>query len=168
MIKYFEFETKIEKIEKTLNQLNNNKELNDDRIKKLEREKILLEISNKLETTILFESPNRLKKLLNELKYHMGGEREIQISREITKKFEEHIRYSIDEVINYLEGKEILGEITIVIKGKNKTNQNSEFDKFELKKELNDLRVAGLSLSQASKYLAKKNNLTKSIIYNMQ
>ena len=136
--------------------------------KKLEREKILREISNKLETTILFESPNRLKKLLNELKYHMGGEREIQISREITKKFEEHIRYSIDEVINYLEGKEILGEITIVIKGKNKTNQNSEFDKFELKKELNDLRVAGLSLSQASKYLAKKNNLTKSIIYNMQ
>ena len=136
--------------------------------KKLEREKILLEISNKLETTILFESPNRLKKLLNELKYHMGGDREIQISREITKKFEEHIRYSIDEVINYLEGKEILGEITIVIKGKNKTNQNSEFDKFELKKELNDLRVAGLSLSQASKYLAKKNNLTKSIIYNMQ
>ena len=55
-----------------------------------------------------------------------------------------------------------------MIKGKNKTNQNSEFDKFELKKELNDLRVAGLSLSQASKYLAKKNNLTKSIIYNMQ
>ena len=39
MIKYFEFETKIEKIEKILNQLNNNKELNDDRIKKLDREK---------------------------------------------------------------------------------------------------------------------------------
>ena len=39
MIKYFEFETKIEKIETILNQLNNNKELNDDRIKKLDKEK---------------------------------------------------------------------------------------------------------------------------------
>ena len=39
MIKYFEFETEIEKIETILNQLNNNKELNDDRIKKLDREK---------------------------------------------------------------------------------------------------------------------------------
>ena len=39
MIKYFEFEDKIEKIETILNQLNNNKELNDDKIKKLDREK---------------------------------------------------------------------------------------------------------------------------------
>ena len=39
MIKYFEFETEIEKIEKILNQLNNNKELNNDRIKKLDTEK---------------------------------------------------------------------------------------------------------------------------------
>ena len=39
MIKYFEFETEIEKIESVLNQLDNNKELNDDRIKKLDKEK---------------------------------------------------------------------------------------------------------------------------------
>ena len=135
--------------------------------KKSEREKLLLEISKNDKTTILFESPYRLKKLLNELKDYCGGERAIEVSRELTKKFEEHVGNNIQEVITYFEGKEVLGEITIVISGINKTNQKSKFEKLELKKELNELINAGLSLSEASKYLAKKNNLTKSVIYNM-
>ena len=135
--------------------------------KNSERAKIISEISENDKTTILFESPHRLKKLLDELKKYFGGEREIQISRELTKKFEEHIGNNINEVIDYYDGKEVLGEITVVIKGKNKKNQNTRFNEFELKKELNDLINAGLKLSQASKYLAKKNNLTKSQIYNM-
>ena len=135
--------------------------------KKSEREKIILEISKSDKTTILFESPHRLKKLLNELKELIGGEREIQVSRELTKKFEEHIGNNINSVINYFEGEEVLGEITIVIKGKNKTNKKIEFNKFELKKELNELVNAGLSLSAASKYLAKKKGIQKSIIYNL-
>ena len=132
--------------------------------KKIEREKILIEISKNDKTTILFESPYRLKKLLNELKEHCGGEREIEICRELTKKFEEHIGNNIQEVIAYFKGKEVIGEITIVING---IKEISKFDKSELKKELNDLINAGLTLSAASKYLAKKNNLTKSLIYKM-
>ena len=135
--------------------------------KKSEREKIILEISKSDKTTILFESPHRLKKLLNELKELIGGEREIQVSRELTKKFEEHIGNNINSVINYFEGEDVLGEITIVIKGKNKTDKKIEFNKFELKKELNELVNAGLSLSAASKYLAKKKGIQKSIIYNL-
>ena len=94
-------------------------------------------------------------------------EREIQVSRELTKLFEEHIGNNINEVIKYFEGKEILGEITIVIKGEKKGTQNSQGDNLGLRKELYDLINAGLSLSKASKYLAKKNNLSKSVIYNM-
>ena len=132
--------------------------------KKLEREKILLEISKNDKTTILFESPYRLKKLLNELKEHCGSQREIEVCRELTKKFEEHIGNNIQEVIDYFKGKEVIGEITIVING---IKGISKFDKSELKKELNDLMNAGLTLSAASKYLAKKNNLTKSLIYKI-
>ncbi len=135
--------------------------------KKKEREKLLLEISKNNKTTVLFESPHRLKKLLNELKELCSGEREIEISRELTKKFEEHIGNNINEVIDYFEGEEVLGEITLVIKGVNEKEQNCKYNEFELKKELYDLVKAGLSLSAASKYLAKKNNLTKSLIYNM-
>ena len=135
--------------------------------KKTEREKLLLEISKNEKTSILFESPNRLKKLLNEIKEFCGGEREIIVSRELTKKFEEHIGNNIDQVIKYFESKEVKGEITIVIKGLDKSKQALEFNKNELKKELCDLINAGLKLSEASKYLAKKYKLKKSLIYNM-
>ena len=132
-----------------------------------ERKNILLEISRNEKTTIIFESPHRLIRLLNELKEYCGGDREIRVSRELTKKFEQHIGDNIYEVIGFFKDKEVIGEITVVIKGINKSKNNSEFDSFEIKKELNDLTNAGLSLSAASKYLAKKNNLPKSTIYNM-
>ena len=135
--------------------------------KKSERVKIILQISRNEKTTILFESPNRLKKLLSELKEYLGGEKEIQISRELTKIFEEQIGDNINEVIDYFEDKEILGEITVVIKGIDRSNEKSDLNKIFLKKELDDLINAGLSLSKASSYLAKKKNLPKSVIYNM-
>ncbi len=132
-----------------------------------EREIILFEISKNEKTTILFESPHRLKKLLKELKVYLGGEREMQLYRELTKIFEEHVGNTINEVNEYFEDKEVLGEITLVIKGVNKKNKTLDFDECYLKKELNELIKAGLSLSQASKYLARKNNLKKSVIYKM-
>ena len=135
--------------------------------KKSERENILLEISKNDKTTILFESPNRLKNLLIELKEYLGGERKVHISRELTKKFEENIGDNLNEIITYFKDKDVLGEITIVVKGKENCEDDSKINEFELKKELHELVKAGLSLSQASKYLAKKNKLTKSLIYNM-
>jgi len=135
--------------------------------KKNEREKILYEICKREKTTVLFESPHRLIKLLIEFKDYFGGEREIQVSRELTKKFEQHINDSIDGVLEFFEGKEVIGEITIIIKGIEKTEKNSKFDLIEIKKELKDLINAGLSLSAASKYLAKKNNCKKNEIYNI-
>ena len=135
--------------------------------KNSERDKILLEISTNDKTTILFESPHRLKNLLIKLKEICGGEREIIVSRELTKKYEENIGNNIEEVISYFEKKEVIGEITLVIKGIKKANQNDCYSKEELKQDLIELKKAGLNLSAASKYLAKKNNIKKSIIYNM-
>ena len=133
--------------------------------KKIDRDKMLLEISKSEKTTILFESPNRLKKLLKELLLFCGGEREISVAREITKKFEEHIGNNIFKVIDFFEDKEVIGEITIVIRGTKK--KDSEFSELDLRNELNELTNAGLSLSAASKYLAKKYGLRKSEIYNL-
>ena len=135
--------------------------------KNSERDELLLKLSKNEETLIVFESPRRVKKLLNEIKKYFGGDREMLVFRELTKKFEEHIGDNVDEIINYFLDKEVLGEITVVIKGKKKPKRNSEFNKFDLKREMDDLIKAGLSLSQASKYLAKKNNLSKNILYNL-
>tara|TARA_B100001057_G_scaffold494310_1_gene590600 strand:- start:491 stop:1354 length:864 start_codon:yes stop_codon:yes gene_type:complete len=134
--------------------------------KKSDREQILQEISKNDKTTIIFESPHRLLKLLEQLKDFCGGDREIQISRELTKKFEEHIGDTIDMALEFFKGKKILGEITIVVKGINKTNYLKN-DKSLIKKELNELIKAGLSLSAASKFLATKTNLTKGEIYKL-
>lgn len=134
--------------------------------RQIDREKILLEISKSEKTTIIYESPKRLKKLLKELLELCGGDREIMVARELTKKFEEHVGNNINEVIDFFNSKDVIGEITIVLKGINK-KRDLNFDKFGMKKDLNDLMNAGLSLSAASKYLAKKNGLKKSEIYNL-
>ena len=134
--------------------------------KNREREKILYEISKNEKTTIVFESPHRLNKLLNELREYCGADREVIVCRELTKKFEEQITDSLDNLINFFKKREILGEITIVIMGIDKKNI-VEINESDIKKELKELINAGLSLSAASKYLAKKKNLTKKTIYNL-
>ena len=134
--------------------------------KKKEREKILLDISENEKTTIVFESPHRLNQLLIELKEYCGGHREISVSRELTKKFEEQINNQIDNVIDTFKDREIIGEITVVIKGQDKINKG-DFNKSSLKKELDELINAGLNLSAASKYLAKKKKLKRNLIYNL-
>ncbi len=133
--------------------------------KQINREKILLEISKTEKTTIIYESPKRLRKLLKELFEFCGGDREIMVGRELTKKFEEHVGNNINEVIEFFKDKDIIGEITIVLKGFKE--KDIKHDKLIIKKDLDDLIKAGLSLSAASKYLAKKNGLKKSEIYNM-
>ena len=135
--------------------------------KQSERGKILLEISRNEKTSIIFESPHRLIKLLYELKEYCGGDRQIRVLRELTKKFEQHIGDNIYEVINFFNDREVLGEITVVIEGRNISKNNTPSDDYQIKRDLNDLTTAGLSLSAASKYLAKKNNIPKSDIYNM-
>ena len=134
--------------------------------KTVSRKKTLLEISQNEKTTIFFEAPHRLKKTLVELKEFCGGKREITVTKELTKKFEKHIGSNIDEVITYFEKEEVLGEFTIVLKGIN-ADSKDEMNMSILKEELYELTNAGLSLSAASKYLAKKNNISKSIIYNL-
>ena len=61
----------------------------------------------------------------------------------------------IDSTIEFFKDKEVIGEITIVIRGIQK-DENEEINKSYLKKDLNELTNAGLSLSAASMYLAKK------------
>ena len=133
--------------------------------KKNERNKFLLEISKSKKTIILYESPHRLKKLLTELKVHCGGNREIQVFRELTKIHEENVGSNLNMVLNFFEDQEIKGEITLVIKGVEKNDK--ELNNLNIKQELIELINAGLSLSAASKYLAKKKSVKKSVIYNL-
>ena len=83
------------------------------------RNKKLEILSAEERTIILFESPFRLIKTLNQLAEYLGTERKICVSRELTKIYEENVRGTISEVLQYfLEKKEIKGEIVIIVEGK--------------------------------------------------
>jgi 16S rRNA (cytidine1402-2'-O)-methyltransferase len=81
------------------------------------RQKKISFLENVDTTLVLFESPHRLLKTLNQLKEALG-ERPIVVARELTKLYEEIIRGNFSSTIKYFEAKKIKGEIVIMI-GKN-------------------------------------------------
>ncbi len=84
------------------------------------RNKTLTRLKNEERTIVLFESPYRLLKTLQQLKEFLGEERRICVSRELTKIYEENVRGQIGEVIaEFLTRKEIKGEVVITIEGSN-------------------------------------------------
>lgn len=78
----------------------------------------LLQLAELDITMILYESPHRILKALKQYSEYFGEERQISISREISKLHEEILRGSLKEVIEQLEQKPIKGEIVVVIAGK--------------------------------------------------
>ena len=69
-------------------------------------------------TFAFYESPNRLKKTLGELRGLIGSDRRVFVARELTKLYETFYRGEIDEVIESLSEEKIRGEIVVVVEGK--------------------------------------------------
>lgn len=75
-------------------------------------------IAEEERTTVLYESPHRLMKALEQICTFCGEERHVAVSREISKKFEETVRGSAKEVLDHFKVNEPRGEFVIVIAGK--------------------------------------------------
>ena len=82
------------------------------------RQKRLQQLAEESRTIVLFESPYRLLKTLQQLGEHFGQDRQASVSRELTKVYEENPRGTIEELITYFNEKTVKGEIVIVIHGK--------------------------------------------------
>ena len=82
------------------------------------RQTKLLILAEEERTVILYESPHRLKKTLNQIIEFFGADRKISVSRELTKIYEETRTGSAENIKDYFAQKEIKGEIVIVIDGK--------------------------------------------------
>jgi len=86
------------------------------------RQTRLQEIAGREMTTVLFESPHKLLKALNELASHCGEDRIACVARELTKKFEEVNRAPLADLISiWQERDKIKGEFVIVLSGKSYT-----------------------------------------------
>ena len=83
------------------------------------RQKRLKLLAEETRTMIFYESPHRLLKALEQFIEYFGAERQVSVSRELTKVYEETVRGSLNEVLAYFSKKNIKGEIVIVVAGKN-------------------------------------------------
>lgn len=68
-------------------------------------------------TTVLYESPHRLLKTLEQLVQFCGADRDVSVSREISKKFEETVRGTTTEVLEHFSSHEPRGEFVVVVSG---------------------------------------------------
>jgi 16S rRNA (cytidine1402-2'-O)-methyltransferase len=77
-------------------------------------------LSEETRTIIFYESPHRLLKTLKQFVEYFGGERQVSVSRELTKIHEENIRGTVIELINYYENNTLKGEIVLIVNGHEK------------------------------------------------
>ena len=82
------------------------------------RHTLLTQLAEEERTIILYESPMRLVKTLEDLVQYFGADRQCCVSRELTKMFEENARGSVQEVLEHFKQKTVKGEIVLIIAGK--------------------------------------------------
>ena len=82
------------------------------------RQTRLNELAEESRTMVFYESPHKLRKTLSQFVTFFGPEREISVSRELTKMYEETVRGTTIEVLEYFEKKQPKGEFVIVVAGK--------------------------------------------------
>lgn len=83
------------------------------------RQTCLKRLALETRTMIFYESPMRLVKTLTHFIEYFGADRPCSVSRELTKKFEENKRGTLQEVHDYFNAKTVKGEIVIVVAGAN-------------------------------------------------
>ena len=135
-------------------------------LKGKERKERLKEIASEKKTSVLYESPHRLIKLLQELSEYCGKERPIHIARELTKLHEEHIHCDINSAIDLFEKRKPIGEFTIILGG----NENTDFvdyDDSELLEKMKDLILNGKGKNSAAKEIAEKTGKSKRYLYQI-
>ncbi len=129
-----------------------------------ERKKFLSLVAKETRTTILYEAPHRLIQLLEELSVFCGEDRPLHISRELTKRHEQHIGATIGEALEYFLINKPIGEFTLVLGGALE-EINPQKNKEELIAEMKDLVRNGSSRSEAAKKLALRHGESRRLLY---
>lgn len=78
------------------------------------------------ETMIFYEAPHRLKETIGALHEQIEGTRKIVLAREVTKRFEEFLRGTLEEALDWVQSNQIRGEFCIVLEGSDGTDIEEE------------------------------------------
>lgn len=131
-----------------------------------EKKKELEELRKKDGALIFYESPHRLKETLALLHEYLG-DRPVVLARELTKRFEEYIRGTISEALEWASSQEVRGEFVLVVEGSNEVEEETVWWKDVSLKEHVDHYVdaEGLKPNDAIKQVAKERNIPKREVY---
>lgn len=128
--------------------------------KESKRKKELETLKDHKFTIIFYEAPHRITKTLENIK-EIFGNRKASIAREISKKYEEIIRGTIDDLIQASEN--IKGEIVIIVEG---NKEEKDYSDLTILDHINIYLKEGKDSKEAIKQVAKDRNLPKSEVYN--
>ena len=136
---------------------------------KKDRKAALEKIQYNKETMLFYEAPHRLKETLKDAQQILGATRKVVLAREVTKKFEEFVRGTLEEAVEWAEKEEIRGEFVLVIDGSTEENP-VEAEKWwthlSITEHVNHLmETQEISSKEAIKITAKDRDLPKRDVY---
>ena len=114
-------------------------------------------------TMVIFEAPHRLEESLQDAASILGTDRAAAICREMTKTYEETIRGTLAELIDWASSKEILGEITLVIAGVSAGTEGKTSEDAVLR--VREYEAAGMDRKGAIATVAEEFGIPKKIVY---
>ncbi|WP_182201629.1 16S rRNA (cytidine(1402)-2'-O)-methyltransferase [Paraliobacillus salinarum] len=135
--------------------------------KNKDRKEAIERLSKLTDTILLYESPYRVKETLLEMKADFGN-RSVVIGRELTKRFEEYVRGTLEEVCEWVETGTIKGEFCIVVEGATHEIEERELWWQDLSIPLHVehyIEQEGISSKEAIKKVAKDRKLQKREVY---
>lgn len=135
---------------------------------KKERKRILEELKQETRTIIIYEAPHHLIKTLEELRSTLG-DRPITLCRELTKRYEEVHRTTLDEVLIYYKDREPRGEYVLILGGKTKEEveeeRKKEWENLSIEEHMQLYEEKGISHKEAMKLVARDRGVSKRDIY---
>lgn len=136
---------------------------------KKEKVAVLEELKNETRTIIIYEAPHRLARTLKELRETLGN-RQLTLCRELTKKYEEADKTTIDQAIEKYNEKEPRGEYVLVIEGKSQEEIQEEnkqkWESMTIEEHMEYYISQGNDKKSAMKLVAKDREVSKRDIYN--
>ena len=133
------------------------------------RNERLLSIMGDTRTLVFYEAPHKLIHTLRDI-YSVLGNRRISLARELTKKFEEVVRCTLEEAIARYETETAKGEFVLIVEGadekKLEEDKKKDWERMTLKEHLELHMNNGLPRKDAIKKVANERGLSKRDVYN--
>jgi len=127
-----------------------------------ERSSRLADLDGEQRTMVFFEAPHRLEPMLRALQERFGADRRAAVCRELTKTYEEVLRGTLRELLQWAENGEVRGEIAVVVAGAPEREPGAPEDHVDA---VNALTAQGLRLKEAVAAVADDARLSKRDLY---